>query len=223
MTDQRSEANQRDLSSEGPRDLPADMHELHDPILREKARPRDGFQPIPLTLIFAFFALLMWGGYYLGEYSGDWRADVFEPDGELVAAGAEEPDDEEVDLMALGKRTYNNCSACHQNNGKGVAGSFPPLDGSRWVTGSEQRLVRVLLHGLQGEVVVNGETYNGQMPGWKQLTDEELAGVMTYIRNSWSNEASEISPELVAEIRQETEGRSNAWSASELEAYVNEE
>jgi mono/diheme cytochrome c family protein len=199
------------------------MHELHDPILREKARPRDGFQPIPLTLIFAFFALLMWGGYYLGEYSGDWRADVFEPDGELVAAGAEEPDDEEVDLMALGKRTYNNCSACHQNNGKGVAGSFPPLDGSRWVTGSEQRLVRVLLHGLQGEVVVNGETYNGQMPGWKQLTDEELAGVMTYIRNSWSNEASEISPELVAEIRQETEGRSNAWSASELEAYVNEE
>ena len=211
------------ISSESTKDMPADMHELHDPILREKARPRDGFQPIPLALIFAFFALLMWGGYYLGTYSGDWRSDIYKPGGELAlaAAGCRE-EDKEVDLMALGKRTYANCSACHQNNGKGVPGSFPPLDGSTWVTGSKQRLVRILLHGLEGPIEVKGETYNGAMPGWKQFSDEELAGVMTYVRASWSNEAGEVSPELVSEIRSETEGRSQPYKASELEEFVTE-
>ncbi|MGM0557401.1 MAG: c-type cytochrome [Myxococcota bacterium] len=211
------------VSSESTQDMPADMHELHDPILREKARPRDGFQPIPLTLIFAFFALLMWGGYYLGEYSGDWRADIYEPGGELaLAAAGSGEQDQEVDLMALGKRTYANCAACHQNNGKGVPGNFPPLDGSTWVTGSKQRLTRILLHGLEGPIEVKGESYSGAMPGWKQLSDEELAGVMTYVRASWSNEAAEVSPELVAEIRKETEGRSRTYKASDLEEFVTE-
>lgn len=224
MSSNTSTDKQPQVSSESIQDMPADMHELHDPILREKARPRDGFQPIPLTLIFAFFALLMWGGYYLGEYSGDWRTDVFEPGGEIeAAAGASGEEDKEVDLMALGKRTYSSCAACHQNNGQGVPGSFPPLDGSIWVTGSKQRLVRVLLHGLEGEIIVKGQTYNGAMPGWSQFSDEELAGVMTYVRNSWSNSASEVSPELVAEIRKETEGRQKPWTAAQLEAYVSEE
>lgn len=215
--------NEHEVTSEGTQDMPADMHELHDPILREKARPRDGFQPIPLSLIFAFFALLLWGGYYLGEYNGDWRSDVFSPGGELELASGAPEEEAEVDLMKLGKRTYANCAACHQNNGQGVPGSFPPLDGSEWVTGSEQRLARILLHGLKGEVVVKGETYNSVMPGWSQLNDEEIAGVMTYVRNSWSNEASEVSPDLVGEIREETGDRDKEWTAAELDQYVSEE
>ncbi len=201
----------------------ADIHELHDPILREKARPRDGFQPIPLTLTFIFFALLMWGGWYIGEFDGSFRPDVLEPRGEIAAAaGPEEP--EEVDPMVLGEQMYTQCSACHQQNGKGVEGAFPPLDGSERVLGDEANLARILLHGLEGEVVVQGETYDGVMPAWgPQMNDAEIAAVLTYVRKSWSNDASAVEPSLVAEIREATSSRTKPWTDSQLDALAEQQ
>lgn len=211
------------LGVESPHDRAVDMHELHAPIMREKTRPSDGMQPIPLGLIFAFGALLMWGGWYLGAFSGGWRADVFapgaepaEPAGAVASKQAAAQTDPVADLRAVGRRVYAQCSACHQSNGRGLAGVFPPLVGSDWVTGSEAVLVRILLHGMQGPVEVAGAEYNGVMPAWAQLSDEEIAGVLTYIRSSWDNDAAPVEPASVAAIREAEAGRSEAWTAEAL-------
>ncbi len=211
-----------DLNTENVRDEAADVHNLHDPILREKARPRDGFQPIPLGLIFIFFALLMWGGWYIGEYDGNWASNVFEPGGELAAA-AGPVEKAPLDPMVLGKQLYPQCAACHQQSGLGVTGAFPPLDGSERVMGDPRNFARILLHGLGGEIVVAGETYNGAMPAWKdRMNDEEIAAVMTYVRASWGNDAPSVDPSVVAEVRDESGSRSKVWTDSELDSMISE-
>lgn len=205
-----------------------DVHELHNvmelhaPILREKAEPRDGFEPIPPWTAIFFGALLFWGGYYLASYNGDFRADVYDENWRGGAAGQEK---KPVDPLALGKRLYTaNCVACHQPTGEGQTGQFPPLNGSKLATGSPARLVRILLHGLQGPVVVRGTTYNGNMPAFAdKLNDEQLALLLTYVRQEWSNQAGPISPDMVAAARKATAERRSPWTAAELETIVRED
>jgi mono/diheme cytochrome c family protein len=196
--------------------------DIHEPIYREQAEPRDGYEPVPLWLMFAALTLMGFGGWYLGMYSGGFRADVYDEQALLkgglapVAEQAAEP----VDPMVLGKRVYNNCMACHQADGQGVAGNYPPLDGSHWATGRPEVFAALLLHGLEGEIEVNGEIYNGIMPPWDHLGDEQLASVMTYVRGSWTNAADPVSPALVTAVRAATEDRRNAMKVADLEAFA---
>ena len=126
--------------------------------------------------------------------------------------------------LALGAEVFardSHCATCHQPNGQGLAQLYPPLVGSPWVTGSEERLVKIALHGLWGEIEVNGVTFKSPpmppMTGFKDLlTDEELAAVLTYVRNSWGNRASAIEPETVRRIRAEVAGRATFWKPAEL-------
>lgn len=111
-----------------------------------------------------------------------------------------------------------NCAMCHQADGTGQAGTFPPLADSSWVTEDPETPVRVMLLGIGGEIEVAGATYNGVMPSQAHLDDEQIALLATKIRTSWGNEASEVTPELVAEIRAEFAGRTHACDAAELEA-----
>ena len=108
------------------------------------------------------------------------------------------------------------CVACHQANGEGSPGLFPPLAGSEFVTGNPERLTRIVLHGLSGPVTVKGATYTGQMPPWQQLSDAEVAAVLTYIRSSWGNTAPEIKADEVAGVRSATATRSGPWTVAEL-------
>jgi cytochrome c oxidase subunit 2 len=85
------------------------------------------------------------------------------------------------ELMARGQKVYGNCAACHQANGRGVPGAFPSLDGDTVVNGPKAAQIHVLLAGQ-----------NNKMPSWKQLTDVELAAVITYTRNSWGNHTGEV-------------------------------
>jgi mono/diheme cytochrome c family protein len=87
-----------------------------------------------------------------------------------------------------------NCSSCHQTNGEGVPGAFPPLAANPVVTGNPAAVITVVKNGLEGRVVVNGEAYSGIMPHWKGLIpDEQIAAVVSYIRSSWKNHASGVS------------------------------
>jgi mono/diheme cytochrome c family protein len=197
-----------------------DVQQMHGPIYREKAEPRDGYQPIPMWLLLPIFALLLWGGWYLGEHSGDFRPDNYEgPAAFRGSPGSPPPATmSELDRMTVGRRLYNNnCAACHQTDGQGVAGRFPPLADAEWVTGDARILSRILLHGLQGPISVRGTEYNGAMPAWGNLGDAEIAAVLSYIRNSWGNGAGEVSEALVAEVRQSVGARSEPWTAAELE------
>lgn len=114
----------------------------------------------------------------------------------------------------------SRCQTCHQKNGQGVPGVFPPVDNSEWVTGDKGRLIRIILNGMAGEVEVNGTTYSGSMPPWGSfLSDEEVAQVSTYVRQSWSNDASEVTAEEVAAVRAATEDRKQPWTAEELKEF----
>ena len=100
------------------------------------------------------------------------------------------------------QRLYNTfCGTCHQRNGKGVRGRMPPLAETDWVTGNKERLITVVLNGLQGPLEINGETYNSVMPAHRFLKDEDIATILTYIRKSFGNQASAVSEEEVKTVR----------------------
>ena len=95
-----------------------------------------------------------------------------------------------------------NCSSCHQINGQGVPGAFPPLAGNPVVTGNPVATIAIVKNGLDGRVVVNGQAYSGIMPRWKGvLPDEQIASVVTYIRSSWKNHASGVSVAQVQAVK----------------------
>lgn len=125
--------------------------------------------------------------------------------------------------LERGRETYAAlCSACHQPHGGGVAQLAPPLAGSDWVAGSPERLARVVLHGLYGPVQVNGQTWNLAMPGLggaPGMDDEKVAGVLTYIRRAWGNQAEPVSPALVAAVRAASGARTLPWTEEELREF----
>jgi mono/diheme cytochrome c family protein len=122
---------------------------------------------------------------------------------------------------AQGEALYGRCVACHMANGQGMAGAFPPLDGSEWVSGSPARAIRIVLHGLQGPISVKGANYNAAMIAYGTgvpMSDDEVAAVLTYVRNSWSNSAGPVTAAEVAAVRAETASRTTPWTAAELDA-----
>jgi mono/diheme cytochrome c family protein len=198
------------------------VRDVHGAILREKDDPRDGYEPIPLWLVSFFMALVFWGGAYLAFNSGGFESTVFNPSqvswsgGGAVAKGPPDP-------KVVGKRLFTaNCVACHQATGLGVAGQFPTLVGSEWVLTEgwhgDNHLIGVLLHGLQGAIQVKGETYNGAMPPWKQLKDDQIAAILTYIRSEWGNNESPITAEQVAKVREETAAQTEPYTQAQLQA-----
>jgi mono/diheme cytochrome c family protein len=101
-----------------------------------------------------------------------------------------------------GKTIYTKyCLACHQRDGSGVPGMYPPLQKTDWVNGDKKRLINILLHGLEGEIVVNGETYSQVMPKQSFLTDKQIAQVLTYIRQNMGNKGDSIKVKEVRELR----------------------
>lgn len=208
---------QRPYSSEEERN---DIYDLHRQALRESPDPIEGLERPPWWLWVICISLIFWAGFYLGRYGG-----VFGPEVHLLnkaekttrqasisTTGEEKP-------AVNGGEVYNRvCAACHQSNGQGVPGAFPPLAGSDWLLGNGETPVKIVLHGLQGPINVAGSTYNGVMPAWgAQLSNEEVAAALTYARSNWGNSAPEISVETVERLRNETSGRTANWTAEELE------
>lgn len=115
-----------------------------------------------------------------------------------------------------------HCMTCHQAHGKGMGIIYPSLVGSPWVLGSEERLTKSVLHGLWGPMTVNGQAYDPArgvppMTAFRALlNDEETAAVLTFVRNTWGNNAAAVTAESVANVRQETASRSTFWNPDEL-------
>lgn len=113
----------------------------------------------------------------------------------------------------LGANLYKkNCQACHQPTGAGLGAAFPPLAGSEWVQGDEETVAAIVLHGISGEIEVEGKTFKGVMPPFKgKLQPAEIAAVTTFIRSSWGNKAAPITAETVERIDGLTADRKTAW------------
>ena len=104
--------------------------------------------------------------------------------------------------VKTGETVYQTtCLACHQADGKGLPGAFPPLAGSDFLLGNKERAVGVVVRGLEGEIVVNGVKFNSIMPAMTQLSDQEIADALTYAMNSWGNEGGAVSVAQVAAVR----------------------
>ncbi len=181
-----------------------------DPYEREGSEPQEMPRGMPVLVAVLLGAIGAWGATYFWYEAGD-LDDLVLGDGRTVferqadgpggtaAAAAEDVDGARV-FAAI-------CAACHQSTGLGLAGAFPPLDGSSWVTGDGFRPAAIVLQGLQGEIEVLGETYNGVMPGYRdQLSDPEIAAVVSYLRSSWSNDAPAIDAATVAAMREKLAG-----------------
>ena len=129
----------------------------------------------------------------------------------------------ERDLLIKGKAIYARegfCITCHQPDGKGLTASgFPPLTATEWVLGSEDRLIKLVLNGLHGPIEVQGKKYAGQVPMTPfggMLKDEEIAAVLTYVRNSFGNKAPAVTAAKVKEVRAATKGKTGFYSPDEL-------
>lgn len=122
------------------------------------------------------------------------------------------------DYFQAGQASYMMvCFGCHQPDGQGVPGAFPPLAGSPWVEGDPARIAKIVLNGLKGPVEVKGKSYNTEMPPQGPLLDDEkLAQVLTFVRNSWGNESEPVTPKFVAQLRAEFGDRVEYWDAEEL-------
>lgn len=200
-----------------------DVPQLMSPLYAEHDEPRDGFEPIPLWLKAVIGGLLFWGGWYFGTYAGGYKGDVFDrPTPALTGPPAEPQSIEEV--IESGRRLYSSCALCHQAEGTGVNGHFPPLKGIDWVVGeksSVNRLIRILLHGMKGETTIAGEKYTSTMPAYgAQWKDDQVAAVLTFIRSSWGHTGEPVTAQQVAAVRKEEAGRpttgSGAFTAAEL-------
>ncbi|MDC6389870.1 c-type cytochrome [Maribacter sp. PR1] len=130
---------------------------------------------------------------------------------------------EDLEVFAKGKKIYETegyCITCHQESGTGLQqAGYPTLVNQEWVTGDEERLIKLALHGLYGPMDVMGNHYEGQvpmMPFKGLLNDEEVAAVLTYVRNAFGNKASVIKPNMVNKVRELTKNRNDFYTPDEL-------
>jgi glucose/arabinose dehydrogenase/mono/diheme cytochrome c family protein len=129
----------------------------------------------------------------------------------------------DLELYTAGQKLYTKegyCTTCHQTNGKGLPSSgFPPLSNSIWVTGNQDRLIKLVLKGIMGPMELNGVKYAGQVPMTPYgglMSDKEIASVLTYIRNSFGNKATPIDPEKVKEVRAKIADKKDLYNANML-------
>lgn len=186
---------------------------------REHADPDEGVRPLPWFLVMFLGAMAMWGAFYI--YVTPSGTDSAFGDQRTVAT-LRPPEKTQGATVAKvdGKQIYGTkCASCHQATGQGIAGVFPPLAASEWVVGDEKVLSHILLHGINGEIVVKGISYKGAMPAWNSLSDDELAAVMSHIRSEWGNQAPAITAELVRAQREATKARIEPYKGeSELKS-----
>lgn len=204
-----------------------DVSGIHAAVLRENLEPGEGMEPLPIWLWIAISILIGWGGWYLGSFSGGYRADSFDEriggtfmgqEGAVGGAKQAAAEDPAAAFAKLGRRTFvSNCQSCHQATGLGQAGVYPPLAGSEYVVGSKKRVIAIVLKGLQGPFKVHGVTYNNVMQAWEAvLDDKKIAATLTFVRNEWGNKADPITPEEVAAVRAEFASRKTAWTEADL-------
>lgn len=182
------------------------------------AEPRAGDAAMPVWLIVALLVVFLFGGLYFDHNGGWFSQQVYAPYHSVEEVQLFQPKGGDEDLV-LGKRVFEQvCALCHGVDGNGKPGQAPPLAGSEWVTtDSVGRLIRIPLQGLNGPIKVKGETWSLSMPAMgAALPDDQLAAVLSYMRNSWGNKVSKITPEEVKAVRAATAGHSQQWTGDEL-------
>ena len=201
-----------------------DMVEVHSELNREKHPPTKGFLIAPLIFVFMFGCLIFVCSIQLAHSTNGFQ---IHPPQEIV-----ELSDEEMEIQRLerkfesGKKIFSvRCASCHQSNGLGIATQYPPLAGSEWVSADPDLIIKVILKGLKGEILVKGEKYGTSAAvnmAAVPINDREIANVSTYGRQAWGNDYSEVKEDQVARVREESSSQQEQWIGNALQSlYLN--
>jgi len=178
--------------------------------------PGVGSGEIPILFFGILAGLIFLALLYMDRYAGGFNNQVYRPYASYDELMKAQPVTDTAG--AKGKLVYEaSCQICHQPNGLGTAGQFPPLDGSEWVNGPVERLIRIPLIGLSGPIEIKGQQWNAAMPAMgAALSDDDLAALLTYVRKAWSNKSGPVKPEDVKKVRGELSGRADPMTSEEL-------
>ena len=187
------------------------------------AEPTATRSTVPIWIIVLTLMLLFLGMVYFDHHGGWFDSQVYGPYASAEQLEAYQPKSGAAALLAVGKQKYEqNCGICHGLDGMGKTAQAPPLAGSEWVNAKGlNRLIRIPLAGLNGPVVVKGETmtFGSGMVGIGQaMSDADLAAVLTYIRSSWGNKQSPVTADDVKAVRANLGARPQPLTSDALKA-----
>ena len=191
----------------------------------DETEPTVATAEMPVVFVVILALLIFAGGMFLSSNGGGFSSTVYGQYTSTNELAALAPQDEGNKQFALGREVYGRtCVPCHQPSGAGVAGQFPPLADSEWVVAPKaDRLVRIVLDGLQGKLMVKGVEWSNVMVRWKEvLSDDEIAAVLTYVRNEWGNKGSAVDPANVKAIRALEKDRNESWTSDELQKIADQ-
>src|SRR6056300_805738 len=185
-----------------------------------KHEPTKGFLQAPLIFVFVFGCLIFVCSIQLAHTTNDFQ---LHPPKEVVELTPEQKEALRLERkVGSGEKIFAaRCASCHQANGLGIAGQYPPLAGSEWVTSNPGIITNIIIKGLKGEIVVKGETYGTSAAvnmAAVPINDREIANVSTYVRQAWGNSSNEVSEDLVSEIRSEFSSKQDQWLGDELKS-----
>lgn len=177
------------------------------------AEPTATRSAAPMWIMVVTLVLIFFGGHYLDTHGGWFDSKVYAPFQSADEVQNFQPVSGAAAVAAHGKRVYEAvCGVCHGVDGAGKPGQAPPLAGSEWVNAKGMnRLAHIPLEGLVGTIKVEGKDWTLNMAAMGvQLTDDDLAAVLTYMRTSWGNKAGEVTADEVKKIRAEAAGHAAA-------------
>ena len=203
--------------------------ELSQPIT-DPSQPKEGSQPAPVWLFVLLFLLLYWAMVYFDQRGAWFNEQVYAPYHSLDQLVAfQPPSGGPQEILQKGKALYAlNCAVCHMEGGTGnPANGCPNLAGSEWVAAAGPgRIIRIVSKGATGPIEVNGKIWSSgtmlaigdQMPGDEKEKAENIAAIISYVRQTFGNKASLVTPEEVAAVRQEIKIKTSYYSPEELKA-----
>ena len=206
-----------------------DIDRLHAAVKREKQELPPGHEPAPMWVIMLGFAVAVFAAGSAAPFANGFSFDTSNAYANLPIVDPRPFTDAVPELgpfetaMKKGASVYATCGGCHQGNGLGVPGQFPPLAGSEFAKGGTERIARIVLRGLTGPITVKGAGFNtpgGMPPQGAAMSDADIANVVTYVRNTWGNEGTMVTKEMVASVRAIEKANVTQCTAAELTPFA---
>ncbi len=186
--------------------LRADTESKAKALLTDAAKNADGSYRLPVADAMAVIAANP-------KVLADMRKSAAAPVAPVTTAFVKADDEQMKRGLAVYSRT---CIACHQPTGKGLAPVFPSIAGVPIVNGDATLPIKFILHGLMGPITVDGVTYNSMMPPVAGVSDQDIADVLTYVRQSFGNKSNSVTPDQVKAVRAANAARTAPWNTAEL-------